>query len=180
MLTRSLFASIGFSAVLVAGPVAAEDVWHIKCLASHGETLAVKAFDEGGTTFDIKALKEEDDDLLHIKALNHFNDEELHVKVLPNTAVDEYSDVKAITEDDTTLSIKGLTDNGDTLDVKAFLNEDSGVYDIKCLEDDGTRLGLKAISPSGTVFDVKGLVDHESADELEIEIEAHIKAIPQG
>ena len=180
MVTRVLLANLSLAALFVAGPAAAEDVWHIKCLAPHGETLAVKAFEAGGTTFDIKALKAESDDLLDIKALNHFSDETLHVKVLPNTTGDEFADVKAITADNEPMAIKAITGKGNTLHVKAFYDEEAGRYDIKCLDHDGTRLGLKAISPSGSVYDVKGLVELEGAEDLEIEIEAHIKAIPQS
>ena len=180
MTIRVLLANASLAAFFVSSPAAAEDVWHIKCLAPHGETLAVKAFETAGTTFDIKALKAESDDLLDIKALNHLSDETLHVKVLPNTTGDEFSDVKAISSDNEPMPIKAITGNGNTLHVKAFFDEAAGRYDIKCLGNDGTRLGLKAISPSGRVYDVKGLVEHEGAEDLEIEIEAHIKAIPQS
>ena len=112
--------------------------------------------------------------------MNHLSDETLHVKVLPNTTGDEFSDVKAISSDNEPMPIKAITGNGNTLHVKAFFDEAAGRYDIKCLGNDGTRLGLKAISPSGRVYDVKGLVEHEGAEDLEIEIEAHIKAIPQS
>ena len=56
MSARSLFANIGLATLLLSGPAVAETVWHIKCLAPHGETLAVKAFEADGSTFDIKAM----------------------------------------------------------------------------------------------------------------------------
>ena len=178
LLRATVFATL--AVVAIAGQALAAEPWHIKCFDTLGQTLAVKALSAEGETFDVKAIGAEISDLLDVKALHPGTGEPLPVKVVasqdPGAA---YSDVKAIHSGSQVIAITGITAAGKILDVKAFLDDATGRYDIKCLGSDGKKLGLKAISPAGRVFDVKGLKDLPGQEELQIEIHAHIKAMPQ-
>jgi hypothetical protein len=78
------------------------------------------------------------------------------------------------------LPVKAITGRGKILEVKAFASAKTGEFDIKCLGDGGGRLGIKAIAPSGEVFEIKGLKNLPGEQDLEVKIEAHIKAKPQS
>lgn len=174
---------VAFCAILavfaVALPAHAADQWHIKCFGFDGHTLAVKALSAEGRAFNVKALATEDPGLHDVKALHPETGEPIAVKVVaPQDQEAAYSDVKAV-RDGQLIAIKGITSSGETLDVKAFYDDANERYDIKCVSRDGERLGLKAISPAGQVYDVKGFKELPDQEDLEIEVEAHIKAIPQ-
>ena len=166
--------------IVTAAQATAADIWNIKCFDADGQTIAVKAISAGSDAYDVKAIGTEDPDRHDVKALHPDSGEQLPVKVV--TSQDEgiaYSDVKGIEDGDQLIAIKALTGSGEILDVKAFLNPSTGRYDIKCVTSDGERLGLKAISPAGQVYDVKGIKELPEEVELGVEIEAHIKAVPQ-
>jgi len=157
----------------------AKDDWHIKCFATEGYTMDVKAIAADGVKYDVKAAQSTTPDLLDIKAIPPKGDRKLSVKVLPSKESKTYSDVKAITKTNQILSVKAFTSAGKILDVKAFYNFKTGQYDIKCLGSGGKRLGIKAISPEGQVYDVKGIKDLPGQEELAIKINAHVKGKPQ-
>ncbi|MEH6527028.1 MAG: hypothetical protein V7723_13215 [Sneathiella sp.] len=170
--------SIGVS-VGAAAPAMASEMWNIKCFDQSGHTMAVKAFTSHGVNLDIKAMPVDGTDHLDIKAISESDNSLHHVKVVPSQDDKDYSDVKAITDDNKLIHVKGVSAKGITFHVKAMPNDATGEFDIKCLGTDGTVLALKAISPGGMVYDVKGLPELKGQKDLEVEIEAHIKARPQ-
>ncbi len=180
-MTKNMFAALLTAAIaaIAAMPVSASEIWNIKCFDEAGHTIAVKAIGDDGMTLDVKAMPAADADHLDVKAITGDGNGRLHVKVVAPEADTPYSDVKAITDDNQLLPVKGITATGVTLDVKALPNAETGEFDIKCLDTDGSILGLKAISPGGVVYDVKGLPELPGQEDLELEIEAHIKARPQ-
>jgi len=171
-------------AFIIATPTLAADIWNLKCFSEDGHAMAVKAIDPAGVTYDVKALMTANSDRLDVKAIPEptalpwQGGDKLAVKVVPSKQGADYSDIKAITKANKLLPVKAISRTGDTLGVKAFKNSATDRFDIKCLSVDGDRLGLKAISPSGEVYDVKGIPDLPG-EEIEIEIEAHIKALPR-
>lgn len=176
-----VFICASLAAGMIAGPTEAAEQWHIKCFDVDGHTIAVKALTAASQSLDVKALKTQDPDLRDVKALDPDAGKPLPVKVLPSQDQNaSYSDVKAIGGGSETMNVKAITGTGEILDVKAFPNDDTGRFDIKCVRGDGEKLGLKAISPAGQVYDVKGIMDLPGQEELEVEVQAHIKAIPQG
>lgn len=180
-MTKTIIAAF-MAAAMTAGfaaPASADDVWNIKCFDNEGHTIAVKAIGEDGMTLAIKALPVAGTRHLDVKAITEDGSGTLPVKVVAPQGDTPYSDVKVIDGDNKLLPVKGITSTGATLDVKALPNAGTGEFDIKCLDADGGILGLKAISPSGEVYDVKGLAEVPNEEDLELEIEAHIKARPQ-
>lgn len=165
-------------AFIIATPTLAADIWNIKCFSEDGHAMAVKAIGPAGVTYDVKALMTANSDRLDVKAIPRQGGDKLAVKVVPSKQGADYSDIKAITKANKLLPVKAISSTGDTLGVKAFKNSATDRFDIKCLSVDGDRLGLKAISPSGEVYNVKGIPDLPG-EEIEIEIEAHIKALPR-
>lgn len=165
------------AATFGASSAAAADVWHVKCFAEDGHTMAVKAITADGTTLDIKALTVDDRDYMDVKVLPAAGDAPLAVKVVSPDGSVPYSDVKAIDATNQLVPVKAITATGATLPVKAFPNAESGLFDIKCLGANDVRLGIKAISPSGDVYDVKGIRDLPG-EEIEIDVQAHVKAVP--
>ncbi len=173
------FLSILLTTVIVVDASPDDNTWHFKCFDEHGHTMVVKAITAEGIMYDVKATKAVSSDLLDIKAIHPKGGQKLPVKVVPSGEAKPYSDVKAITKANQMLPIKAIMTTGKTLNVKAFYNSKTDQYDIKCLSSDGKRLGIKAISPAGQVYEVKGIKDLPGKEELQIKIEAHIKAKPQ-
>ena len=68
-------------------------IWNVKAIHPQGQTLDIKAFDQSGTKYDVKAIQDSDQQhLLDIKAL--IGGKRLPVKVLVSD--DKYAPVKAI------------------------------------------------------------------------------------
>ena len=173
---------IGVVALMTsAGAAAANEPWNIKCFLPTGYTIAVKAVSADRVAYDVKAIPTDNPDQHDVKVLLSESDEPLPIKIVAPADPDAgYMDVKGIENGEDLVEIKGISGTGEILPVKAFRDEEAGRYDVKCLAADGGRLGLKAISPEGMVYDVKGIDDLPGQEELGIEIEAHVKAIPQG
>lgn len=166
-------------ATCVASQALAAELWHIKCFEETGHSIAVKAIAADGSTYEVKAIPGTNPSLLDVKAIEPELGARVPIKVVPSTEGKPYSDVKAIARSSQILPVKGITDEGESLDVKAFFDSELKQYDVKCITPNGRRLGLKAISPTGRVFDVKGLQKLPGQETLQVEIEAHIKAMPQ-
>ena len=101
------------------------------------------------------------------------------VKVLASD--DRYAPVKAIGPDGAIYDIKAITADDQKLDVKGVSRAGS-LFHIKALSPEREMYGVKAISRSGHVYDVKGIKVSEEAIEGKIhgvEVQAHIKALPQ-
>lgn len=176
----NLLAGAAAAAMMLSGPVRADEIWSVKCFDTEGHSMAVKAISGDAVTYDVKAIKGAKPDLMNVKAVTE-GGERHAVKVVTSKARQPYSDVKVVTKAGKLLPVKAITGRGEILDVKAFANKETGEFDIKCLGGGGdTRLGIKAIAPDGEVFDVKGLKELPDEVELDVDIEAHIKAKPQG
>jgi len=151
-------------------------MWNIKAITPDGENLAVKAIDDKGNKFDLKAIQIENQNcFMNIKAF--VNGSELPVKVLVSD--DKYSPVKAISGDGTIYDIKAIADDGAILDVKG-ISRSGNIINIKAVNEQGAFYAIKAFSPSGQLNDVKGIKIFERAKELTIqgnEVYAHVKAI---
>ncbi|GAB5471382.1 MAG: hypothetical protein Kilf2KO_44120 [Rhodospirillales bacterium] len=170
-----------FAVVGIACQAQAAEVWHVKCFAADGHTLAVKALSAQSDAYDVKAFATQDPAFHDVKALHPETGEQLPIKVVASHDQEAiFSDVKAIENGDQLIAVKAITGYGEILSIKAFHNDAAGRYDIKCLGGDGEMLGLKAISPSGRVYDVKGIKELPDQEDLGIEVLAHIKAIPQA
>jgi hypothetical protein len=153
-------------------------IWHIKAIHPEGRTLDVKALDPAGNIFDVKAIRDYDQrQLMDVKAL--MEGEKVPVKILVST--DALAPVKAIGGDGTIYDIKALTPEGERLDVKGVQRAGNIVH-IKAIDQAGAYYGIKAISPEGLLNDVKGVKMSETELEgtiNEVQVHAHIKALPQ-
>jgi len=148
-----------------------KNMWHIKCFTKTGHTINVKAFDEGGLLYKVKAIKTKNG-YLDIKALSKSGKH--HVKLFEGKSKNVYV-VKAL-KGTQKLAIKGIGTKGEVFHVKGF--KDGDKYHVKCVTDKGKKFALKAISPKGVVYDVKGIKNLKGEPTLQLDIEAHIKGIP--
>ena len=181
MKKQIIIASLGLTSLLSSSlTLAANHVWAVKCLdPSGGHTIHVKAITMDGQSWDIKGIESSSNDMLHIKAISN-SKEVLPVKVLPNSNKKGHLDVKS-TQNGNVVHIKGITNTGKLLDVKAIRrpDQDKYHYDIKCVMPNGALAGLKAISPTGQVYDIKGFGFLPNEKTLDINIQGHIKGVPQ-
>jgi hypothetical protein len=168
-----------FLATLTSARAADEKIWHIKAVHPEGRLLDVKAIDKAGKTYAVKGVEEAGNlHLLDIKAL--VDGKKLSVKILVSS--DKHSPIKAIGEDGAVYDIKALTHEGEKLDVKGVSRSGSIIH-IKAIGPQGTFYGIKAISPEGRLYDVKGIKMSRERVEMKLgglEIEAHVKALPQA
>jgi hypothetical protein len=162
------------------GCVSDNFLWHIVAMHPEGYTLEVKALDKDGNAYDVKAIRDADQQsLLDIKAFVGDTDQ-LPVKLLISD--DIYKPLKAIKEDGTLYDIKAITPDGDKLDVKG-ISRSGNIIHIKAIAKDGTFYGIKALSPKGELNDVKGVKMFKRPLELKVngvEVYAHVKALSQG
>ena len=166
-------------AITQAGCSGDNFIWHIKAFKPNGEIIDVKALDQDGNIYPVKAIKNtKQRSLLDVKVYIS-GSEQLPVKILVSN--DKYAPVKAIAADGSIYDIKALTKDGRKLDVKG-VSKSGNLYNIKSINEDGDFYGIKAISPDGDLNDVKGVKMISETLEYnigEIEIAAHIKALPQ-
>jgi hypothetical protein len=138
----------------------------------------VKAIDAAGEIYDVKAIQDAGNDhIFDVKAF--IGGKPVPVKVLASE--DRFAPVKAIGEDGTIYDIKALTPEGDKLDVKG-VSRSGSLFHIKAVGPHEQFYGVKAISRSGHVYDVKGIKTSDETVEATVhgvEVQAHIKALPQ-
>ncbi len=156
---------------------ATDTIWHVKAIRPDGKSLDIKAFDNKGTAFDVKAIQEGSNLwIIDIKAF--VAGKKAPVKIL--VSEDENAQVKAIGGDGTIFDIKAIAPNGDKLDVKG-VDESGNIHAIKVIGPKGVRYAVKAISPKGQVYDIKGIKMTDQEVEVEIggvPVHAHVKALP--
>lgn len=153
-------------------------IWHVKGIHPEGRTLDIKALDPDGNRYDVKAIQDSGQrQIMDVKAL--MDGMKVPVKIL--VGGDPYAPVKAIGADGTIYDIKALSPEGERLDVKG-VRLAGNILDIKVVAPDGTFYGVKALSPEGLLNDVKGVkMESETSEGMVngVEIQAHVKAIPQ-
>jgi hypothetical protein len=171
---------IGFCAALLLGTVAhaEEKIWHVKAIHPDGKLLDVKAIDARGKIFPVKVLQTGDVHLMDVKAL--VENARLPVKLVASG--DKPPVLAAIAADGKLLPIYALTAEGQKLEVRG-VKHTGNIIHVKAIGPKGEHFGVKAIAPEGWVFDVKGV--KVSPERIEgkvngVEIEAHVKAMPQA
>ncbi len=152
--------------------------WYVKAFNPQGQLLNVMAVDEGGHTYEVKAIQ--DSDQTSVMDDNAFvNNKIHHVKLL--LSLDKYLPVKAIDEDGTILDVKAFTADGQKLDVKGT-RQSGNIIHLNVVDEEGLLYNIEAISPKGWINDVKGIKMLKEPIEMTIngvDVYAHIKSIPQ-
>ncbi len=154
-----------------------EKIWHVKAIHPEGKLLDVKAIDKQGKIHAVKVIQTGDVHLMDVRAL--VDGKRLPVKLV---ATGDRPTLKAIAEDGTQLQIYALSTDGQKLEVRG-VKRTGNIIHIKAIGPKGELYGVKAIAPEGWVFDIKGV--KMSPDRIEakvngVEIEAHVKALPQA
>jgi len=166
-------------ALTQVGCVGDNFIWHIIAIHPEGIALDIIALDKDGNTFPVKAIRStKQHSVIDVKVYVD-GSRQLPVKIL--VSHDKFAPVKAIAEDGSIYGIKALTSEGDKLDVKG-VSRSGNIIHIKAIAKNGEFYGVKAISPEGALNDVKGVKMSSNEVEYkinEIEISAHVKALPQ-
>ena len=156
-----------------------EIIWHVKAYKPEAELFKVKAFDENGNMYDIKAIQNTDQtSVLDVKA--HVNGAWLPVKMLVKNG-ETYYPIKAIAADGTILNIKAVTDDGTILPIKG-VKTFGNIIDVCAIFGDTIFYNILAFSPEGNTNVLKGLKMTQEEIETKVqgvEVYAHIKAITQ-
>lgn len=153
-------------------------IWNIKAITADGKNLDVKAFDEEGNMFDVKATQDsKQHSFLNIKAFA--DGYELPVKVLEST--DEYARINAIGKNGVLYEIKALTEDNVKLDVRG-VSRSGNIINVKAINENGGFLAVKAFAPDGKLNQVKGIKIFDRKVEMRTQgqpVYAHLKAINQ-
>ena len=160
--------------------ITGEIFWHVKAFRPVAQLLNVKAIDDDGTLYDVKAIQtSESTSILNIKAL--VNGQQLPIKILRKENAEFYP-VKAIRKDGSLLNIKAINEDGSILDVKG-VSQSGNVIDLMAITADSKTYNLISISPFSEVNAVKGVKMTDSPVEAVVNgvsIFAHVKAIKQN
>ena len=155
-----------------------EIIWHVTAIHPNGNTMDVKAFNEKGDRFDVKAL--EDVEQSYIMEVRTFvNGKGVPVKVL--VSEDEYKPLAGIDDDGKTYVLKAITPEGKYLPVKG-VRKSGYIVHVKAVSEDGSFYGVKALSTAGKLRDVKGVKMYDKQLEVTlngIPVHAHVVALPQ-
>lgn len=158
--------------------VSGDIIWHVKAIHPEGFFLDVKAFDQDGNVYDVKAIQDASQTkLMEVKVL--ISGKHIPIKILQSDG--RFMPVKGITEDGEILDIKALNQKGEKLDVKG-IGHSGNIIHIKAITKNKEFYGVKAISPTGELNDVKGIKVQKDPIEGSINgvlIHAHVKAISQ-
>lgn len=153
-------------------------IWHVKAIHPDGYTLDVKAFDQKGNKYDVKALQDSTQSyIMDVKTF--LGSKELPVKVL--VSEEEYKPIAAIDEKGNLYEIKAIDIDGKYLSVKG-VRKSGYIVHIKALGPEGDFYGVKAISSKGKLNDVKGIKMYDKRLETTlygVEVHAHVVALPQ-
>jgi len=157
-------------------------IWHVKAMHPDGYTLDVKAFDEKGLMYDVKAIQDSTQSyIMDIKAFikAFMGTTQMPVKVL--VSEEQYKPVAAIDENGNVYPIKAIDKNGNLLEVRG-VRKSGYIVHIKAIGPNGEFYGVKAISSQGKLNDVKGVKMYDKRLEQTlhgVEIHAHLVALPQ-
>jgi hypothetical protein len=153
-------------------------IWNIKAVTKDGKNLKVKAFDEEGNQFDVKAIQDSKQySFMNIKAI--VNDSELPIKVI--VSEEEYAPVIAISRDGVNYTLKAIDEDGTFIDVKG-ISRLGNIINLKAVTENGAFYAVKAFSPKGKLNDVKGIKIFDRETEMTLrgnKVYAHVKALTQ-
>ena len=153
-------------------------IWNIKAVTADGKNLDVKAFDAEGNKFDVKATQDsKQHSFMNIKAF--VEGSELPVKIMQSS--DEYAPISAIGKNGTIYEIKALTEDNVKLDIKG-ISLSGNIIHVKAINENGEFYGVKAFAPDGKLNQVKGIKIFERKVEMKVQghpVYAHLKAINQ-
>jgi hypothetical protein len=150
--------------------------WNVKAIHPDGQSLAIKAFDAAGKSFDIKAIQNSDQvSFLDVKAI--VDGAQLPVKLLEGA--NQFVSAAAINNDGSKYYLKAVTGEGEKLDVKGVARFGNVVI-LKAITKNGDFYGVKALSPTGELNDIKGIKIARGEREMVLKgigIHAHVKAM---
>ncbi|MBC8755012.1 hypothetical protein H2O64_10040 [Kordia sp. YSTF-M3] len=153
-------------------------IWNIKAVTLDGKNLDVKAFDAEGNIFDVKATQDsKQHSFMNIKAF--VGKYELPVKIMEST--DKYAPISAIGKNGTIYEIKALTEDNVKLDIKG-ISRSGNIIHVKAINENGEFYAVKAFAPDGKLNQVKGIKIFDRKVEMKVQghpIYAHLKAVNQ-
>ena len=160
--------------------LSADILWDVKAYLPNAQLIKIKAIDEEGNMYDVKAIQSfYDTSILDVKAI--INGEYIPIKLIVKEN-DIYYPLQAITNDGKLLDVKAITDTGELLPVKG-IGINGSIVHIRAIGKDNSFYKVFAISPEGQVNDVKGIKMLKTTIETDINgiaIFAHVKALLQS
>ena len=153
--------------------------WHIKAVRPESQLLDVKAIDNDGTQYDVKAIQDSHDvSLLNVKAL--VKGQTIPIKMIMKNG-EEFYPIKAIDYEGKILDVKAIDDDGSILDVKG-VSRMGNTIEVRAIDKDGAQLDVISISPIKGINHIKGL--KMFSDDVEAVIQghkifAHVKSLSQ-
>jgi len=154
--------------------------WYIKAVRPEAKLLDVKAIDENGAQYDVKAIQDSHDiSLLNVKAL--VDGQAIPIKMIVKGADEEFHPIKAIDYEGKILDVKAIDDDGTLLDVKG-VSRMGNTIEVRAIDKNGAQLDVISISPVKGINHIKGL--KMFSDDVEAVIQghkifAHVKSLSQ-
>ena len=153
--------------------------WHIKAVRPENQLLDVKAIDNEGVQYDVKAIQDSHDiSLLSVKAL--VKGQTIPIKMIVKDN-EEYYPIKAIDYEGKILDVKAIDLDGTLLDMKG-VSRMGNTIEVRVIDKDGAQLDVISISPLKGINHVKGLKMFSEDVEAVIrghKIFAHVKSLSQ-
>ncbi|MEM8928647.1 MAG: hypothetical protein AAGC45_10620 [Bacteroidota bacterium] len=151
--------------------------WHIKAVRPEAQLLDIKAIDDRGVQYDVKAIQDSHDiSLLSVKAL--VKGQSIPIKMIVKDE-GEYYPIKAIDYEGKILDVKAIDNDGTLLDVKG-VSRMGNTIEVRALDKDGAQLDVISISPLKGINHVKGLKMFSEDVEAVVrghKIFAHVKSL---
>lgn len=156
--------------------------WHVKAFRPDAQILKVKAIDNDGNIYDVKAIQpfETSSSVLNVKAI--VKDQRLPIKIILPKENEKYFPLVAITDDGKLLRIVAINDEGNYLEVRGH-SKSGNIIHISAITKDALGYNILALSPFGEVNSVVGMKMLDTTEEAVINgvsIFAHVKAIKQN
>lgn len=152
--------------------------WHIKAVRPQAQLLDVKAIDDKGIRYDVKAIQDSHDvSLLNVKAL--VKGQTIPIKMIVKDHDEKYYPIKAIDYEGKILDVKAIDSNGTLLDVKG-VSRMGNTIEVRAIDKDGAQLDVISISPVKGINHIKGLKMFSEDVEAVIQghkIFAHVKSL---
>jgi hydrogenase maturation factor len=96
-------------------------------------------------------------------------------------STDEYKPINAISTSGTIFEIKAITDDNKQLDVKG-VSRSGNIVNVKAINENGEFLDVHAFGPKGKIDHVKGIKIFDREVEMKVQghpVYAHLKALNQ-
>jgi hypothetical protein len=154
--------------------------WHIKAVRPEAKLLDIKAIDEDGVQYDVKAIQDSHDiSLLNVKAL--VSGQTIPIKMIVKGEDEEFYPIKAIDYEGKILDVKAIEEDGTILDVKG-VSRMGNTIEVRAIDANGAQLDVISISPLKGINHIKGL--KMFSDDVEAVIQghkifAHVKSLSQ-